>query len=70
MRNFKRLFIIITGFVILLAGIVMVFLPGPGLLFILLGLGILAQELAWAREILTKIKNKIKKKSDKASQPN
>jgi len=39
------------GFVLLVAGLIMMVTPGPGLLFIFFGLSILALELEWAREL-------------------
>jgi uncharacterized protein (TIGR02611 family) len=41
----------IIGFAIVIAGIVMIVTPGPGLLVIFIGLSILALELEWAREL-------------------
>lgn len=61
LRQTKRLIIIAIGFTILLIGIAMIVLPGPAVLVIPLGLGILASELVWARRILNKIKNKFQK---------
>jgi uncharacterized protein (TIGR02611 family) len=55
-----RLVIIVAGFVVLLAGLVALVLPGPGLLLIIVGLGILAQELAWAERMLEYAKKKAK----------
>lgn len=40
------------GFLVVLAGLAMLVLPGPGLLVIALGLGILALEFAWAERLL------------------
>jgi uncharacterized protein (TIGR02611 family) len=42
---------VIVGSVLLLAGLVMMITPGPGLLFIFFGLSILALEIKWAREL-------------------
>ncbi len=61
LRQTKRLIIIVIGFTILLIGIAMIVLPGPAVLVIPLGLGILASELVWARRILNKIKSKFQK---------
>jgi tellurite resistance protein TerC len=61
-RQIKRFFVLVTGFTILLVGIAMIVLPGPAVLVIPLGLGILATELVWARKMLEKIKSKIHKK--------
>ena len=40
------------GFLVVLAGLAMLVLPGPGLLVIALGLGILALQFAWAERLL------------------
>jgi uncharacterized protein (TIGR02611 family) len=45
---------IILGFTIVIVGIIMLPLPGPGTLIIFLGITILALELEWAREVSTK----------------
>ena len=52
----RRLFRIVGGFTLLLAGIVMLVTPGPGWLVILLGLGLLAAEFVWARRLMDRIK--------------
>ncbi|CAB4946805.1 unannotated protein [freshwater metagenome] len=41
----------VVGTVMLVAGVIMMITPGPGLLFIFFGLSILALELEWAREL-------------------
>ena len=51
-RNAKRLMILILGVAVLLAGVAMLALPGPGVLVIILGLVILATEFAWAERML------------------
>ena len=43
--------VLILGTVFLLMGLVMMVTPGPGLLFIFMGLTILAIEIEWAREL-------------------
>lgn len=42
---------VIIGAVLLILGLIMMVTPGPGLLFIFLGLSILALEIEWAREL-------------------
>lgn len=42
---------IVLGFVLLIMGLIMLVTPGPGLLFIFLGLSLLALEIEWAREL-------------------
>jgi uncharacterized protein (TIGR02611 family) len=50
----------VAGFVVLLAGLAALVLPGPGLVLIIVGLGILAQELPWAERMLEYAKKKAK----------
>jgi hypothetical protein len=51
-RNAKRLMVFIAGVAVLLAGLAMLALPGPGVLVIILGLVILATEFTWAERML------------------
>ena len=53
----RRVFLIIAGFTLLLAGLVMLVTPGPGMLVIFLGLGLLAAEFVWARRLMERIKH-------------
>ena len=52
-----RLFIGVIGGLITVAGVVMLFAPGPGLLVLLAGLGMLATEFAWAATALRRTKD-------------
>ncbi len=52
----RRVFLIIAGFTLLLAGVVMLVTPGPGMLVIFLGLGLLAAEFVWARRLMDRMK--------------
>ena len=54
----KRIVVTVVGFTVLAAGIVMIVLPGPALVVIPVGLGILGLEFAWARLWLRKVKEK------------
>lgn len=58
MRNGKRVGVSIAGFAVLLAGIVLLVLPGPGLVLIVAGLAILSTEYVWARRLLAIAKRK------------
>jgi uncharacterized protein (TIGR02611 family) len=51
-RNTKRLMVLILGCAVLLAGVAMLVMPGPGVLVIILGLVILATEFVWAERVL------------------
>lgn len=57
-RNGKRIGITIAGFAVLLAGVVLLVLPGPGWLLIFAGLAILSTEYLWARRLLSTAKDK------------
>src|SRR6516165_4946792 len=48
----RRVIVFLTGGVILSIGLVMLVLPGPAIVFIPLGLAILATEFRWARKWL------------------
>jgi drug/metabolite transporter (DMT)-like permease len=52
----KRTVKIVFGFTILLIGIALLVLPGPGILIIIFGLIILATEYIWAKKLLKKAK--------------
>jgi tellurite resistance protein TerC len=47
---------IVVGFLLLVAGVAMLALPGPGWLTIVAGLALLAAEFEWARRALDKLK--------------
>jgi tellurite resistance protein TerC len=50
----KRILRAIIGSIVLLAGLVMLVLPGPALIVIPLGLAILAIDFRWARTVMQK----------------
>jgi uncharacterized protein (TIGR02611 family) len=62
----RRAAIAIVGTVVVLAGVAMLVLPGPGLLTIIGGLAILALEFPFARRWLERIKELIHKALEKA----
>ena len=57
-KQAKRVIMIVIGFTILLTGIAMLVLPGPGIVAIIAGLAILATEFVWARHLLNRMKEK------------
>lgn len=59
----------IIGGAITVAGVVLLFAPGPGLLVLLAGLGILATEFAWAATALVRTKNIAAAASEKVKVP-
>jgi uncharacterized protein (TIGR02611 family) len=59
-RNSKRLAITIVGFVLIVGGLLLLVLPGPGMLVIIAGLAVLGTEYMWARRALEMAKTKAK----------
>ena len=59
----RRIVIAVVGTSVLLLGIVMLVTPGPAVVVIPLGLGILAIEFVWARHWLKKLREMISRRS-------
>ncbi|MEM6641312.1 MAG: PGPGW domain-containing protein [Pseudomonadota bacterium] len=55
----KRVVVAVFGVTLLAIGVVMLVLPGPGVLVIAAALGVLAVEFAWARVWLAKLRRTI-----------
>jgi uncharacterized protein (TIGR02611 family) len=55
-RSGRRIAVTIVGFVVLIAGLIMMVTPGPGVIAIIAGLAILATEYAWAEVMLDRAK--------------
>ena len=64
-RSGKRIAVTIAGGAVLLAGVALLILPGPGWLLIFIGLGILATEYVWAERLLKAAKRKAEQARDK-----
>ena len=60
-----RAAVALAGFVVVLAGLAMIPLPGPGLLIIAAGLAILALEFAWAERWLERTIEQVDAAGDK-----
>jgi uncharacterized protein (TIGR02611 family) len=60
-RLARRIAIGVIGGTVVLAGVIMLVTPGPGLLVIPIGLAILALEFAWARHWLNRLKETLTK---------
>jgi len=63
-RSGKRIAVTIAGFAVLLAGVALLVLPGPGWLLIFIGLAILATEYVWAERLLKGAKRKAEQAKD------
>ncbi len=51
LKQVKRLITIVVGFTVLVFGIALLILPGPGIITVVLGLAILGTEFVWARKL-------------------
>ena len=58
LKQVRRFVVFLAGITVLLLGIVMLVAPGPGILTVALGLGILATEFIWARRLLKRFRRK------------
>lgn len=66
-RNAKRVGVTIAGFLLILAGIVMLITPGPGWAAIFAGLGVLGTEYVWARRALDVAKERARRAARRVS---
>ena len=55
-RKARRLVVTLIGGTVLVLGIALLVLPGPGTVVIVVGLAILATEWVWARRLLKRLK--------------
>ena len=65
-RSSKRIAITVVGGVLLLGGLAMLVLPGPGLLLIVAGFAVLGTEYAWAASALEQTKRTAERASKAA----
>lgn len=63
----KRLIKIVFAFTLLIGGVAMLVLPGPGLLVIFAGLAILSGEFVWAKRLLERLKAGAQRAQDAVS---
>jgi tellurite resistance protein TerC len=66
-RVARRIAVAVIGLTLVLLGVAMLVLPGPGLLTIILGLMLLGVEFAFARRWLARIKRETRKTAQKVS---
>ena len=55
MTAIRKLLTIIPGWTVLVAGVIMLVTPGPGLLAMAAGLAILSKEYRWAKRLRQKV---------------
>ncbi|MGD9576619.1 MAG: PGPGW domain-containing protein [Syntrophorhabdus sp.] len=69
LKQVKEFIVTVIGFSMIAIGLAMVVLPGPAFIFIPAGLAILATEFIWARKLLQKVREKLKKKDEIKEKP-
>jgi uncharacterized protein (TIGR02611 family) len=61
-----RIVVLVVGLSVLILGIIMIFTPGPAVVFIPAGLALLATEFQWARNLLQRVRPMIDAAVEKA----
>jgi uncharacterized protein (TIGR02611 family) len=59
-RQVRRTALFVIGLVIVLFGVALLVLPGPGGLMILLGLSVWSIEFAWARRLRRRVQSRLR----------
>lgn len=59
-KQAKRAVAVVTGATLLVAGLALLFLPGPGIVVLALALAILGTEFVWARRLLRRVRREAK----------
>lgn len=67
LRSTKRIVVLVVGLALVAGGLVMLVLPGPGILVVVAGLAVLATEFAWAEAVLDRAKDHAGKAKDAAA---
>ncbi len=70
LRQARKIIVMVIGGSVLLAGIALLVLPGPAFIVIPLGLGILATEFIWARNLLKRVRYEIAKATGRSGARN
>jgi uncharacterized protein (TIGR02611 family) len=61
----RRVLVFVIGMTLLVVGLTLLVLPGPGLLVIFIALALLATEFAWARGLLQRAKHHASRAANK-----
>jgi uncharacterized protein (TIGR02611 family) len=64
-RNGRRIAVSVAGLVLVALGLVLMVLPGPGILFLIAGLAVLATEYVWAQRALNFARQKAEQAKNK-----
>ena len=68
LQEAKRLIKIVFALTLLIVGVAMLVLPGPGIVVITVALAVLSGEFIWARRVLDQIKTGARRARDAMSQ--
>ncbi len=61
--------VFVIGWLVVLAGVIMLAIPGPGMLATIVGFAILATEFVWARHLLRKTRRAAEAAKERAMDP-
>jgi uncharacterized protein (TIGR02611 family) len=61
-KKARQMIIAVIGFTVLALGIAMIVLPGPAIVVVPVGLGILATEFIWAKRLLKHVRGEIRRR--------
>jgi uncharacterized protein (TIGR02611 family) len=64
-----RVVVLVIGVLIILAGLALLALPGPGWAAIFVGLAVLATEFDWAQRLLHRVRDRVRAAAEKAKDP-
>ena len=64
-REGQRIAVALVGGIVVITGVVLMPLPGPGMLIVLAGLAILATQFEWAQELLDRARSRAKEALDR-----
>jgi uncharacterized protein (TIGR02611 family) len=65
-RNAKRIVIGVLGTAVVIGGLLMLVLPGPGILTVVAGLAILASEFEWAEWWMHRLRDRAERAAESA----
>lgn len=63
-RNARKLVVLVTSGTVLLVGLALLFLPGPGTVVLFIGLAMLATEFVWARRLIKRMRDQVEGAAD------
>ena len=64
-RIVRKTWVTIAGLAVILIGVALLVLPGPGLVTIAAGLAILASEFVWAQKLIEPVKRRLEEAKTK-----